>query len=451
MASRNRKELQVTSIAQAPPEPPKETTSGFQYDPFSLSQDTVNKGNQLANYSNFDPTKNQDIVNSKNAWETHSSNKVADWTGGQYGQQLNDIVNKIGNREKFNYDLNGDMLYQQYKNQYMNLGNQAMMDTMGQASALTGGYGNSYASTAGNQAYQGYLQQLNDKIPQLYQMALDQYNREGEELYNQANLYGNMYNREYGEYRDKVSDWNTENNRLYNIYSDAYNRGQNQFNADRNFLATDYYNSRDYETNLYGDNWNRAFNTYENEQNQNNWQTQFDYNAQQDTIKHNQWQQEFDQNQNNWQATFDYNAQQDAIVNDQNQQKINENIRSNKESEKLARDKFGFEKKTTNKELTLKELAAGTNNGSNTDNDDVDWSKIKGKSTENTTMFLRNIIPENKFNETKGTSVNGVHYDNYDDYIDALFEKWTSGEDKYAPTLTDEELKYLYETLYGGK
>mgnify|MGYP003310652434 CR=1 FL=1 len=408
--------MQVTSIAQAPPEPPKETTSGFQYDPFSLSQDTVNKGNQLANYSNFDPTKNQDIVNSKNAWETHSSNKVADWTGGQYGQQLNDIVNKIGNREKFNYDLNGDMLYQQYKNQYMNLGNQAMMDTMGQASALTGGYGNSYASTAGNQAYQGYLTQLNDKIPQLYQMALDQYNREGENLYNQANLYGNMYNREYGEYRDKVSDWNTENNRLYNIYSDAYNRGQNQFNADRNFLATDYYNSRDYETNLYGDNWNRAFNTYENEQNQNNWQTQFDYNSQQDTIKNNQWQQ-----------TFDYNAQQDAIVNDQNQQKINENIRSNMESEKLAREKFEQDKSTTAEELALRRLQI---NSSNT-------SKSNGKNgADETPQTTEEAVAQEK------EYLSGFSAKDWYDYFNAIMSDRIPGAEKGSGGVTAAQAEY---------
>ena len=83
------------------------------------------------------------------------------------------------NRKDFSYDMNSDVLYNQYKDQYQALGQTAMADTMAQASALTGGYGNSYASTVGNQAYQSYLSQLNDKVPELYQLALDNYNRQG--------------------------------------------------------------------------------------------------------------------------------------------------------------------------------------------------------------------------------------------------------------------------------
>ena len=49
------------------------------------------------------------------------------------------------NREDFQYDVNADALYQQYKDRYVELGKDAMEDTMGQAAALTGGYGSSYA------------------------------------------------------------------------------------------------------------------------------------------------------------------------------------------------------------------------------------------------------------------------------------------------------------------
>lgn len=119
------------------------------------------------------------------------------------------------------------------------------MDTLGQASALTGGYGNSYASTAGNQAYQGYLTKLNDVVPQLYQMAYDKYDREGQDLYNQYNMVSNAYNQEYGQYRDALNDWNNNYNRLndayntersfdYGQYSDAYGRAWDnyQFNNE---------------------------------------------------------------------------------------------------------------------------------------------------------------------------------------------------------------------------
>ena len=131
--------------------------------------------------------KASDSVNqAKAALDAHEANRVADWTGGTYGDALKGAIDKIANREKFSYDLNGDALYQQYKDQYINQGRLAMQDTIGQASAMTGGYGNSYAATAGNQAYQSYLQKLNDVVPELYQMAYDKYNQEGEDLYNQA-------------------------------------------------------------------------------------------------------------------------------------------------------------------------------------------------------------------------------------------------------------------------
>ena len=150
--------------------------------------------------------------------------------------QLNDIIQKIQNREKFSYDLNGDALYQQYKDQYTTQGKLAMMDTMGQAAAMTGGYGNSYAQTAGQQAYQASLQQLNDVVPELYQLALSQYNQEGDDMYNQASLIAGMEDQDYGRHRDQVSDYYTELNRLtedarYQAETD-YGRWSDKTNMD---------------------------------------------------------------------------------------------------------------------------------------------------------------------------------------------------------------------------
>ena len=120
--------------------------------------------------------------------------------------QLKDTANKIINREKFSYDLNGDALYKQYKDRYIQQGKQAMMDTMGQAQAMTGGYGNSYAQTVGQQTYQGYLQGLNDQVPQLYQIALDKYTREGADMRDNMNMMMQQDNIDYGRYRDQLAD-----------------------------------------------------------------------------------------------------------------------------------------------------------------------------------------------------------------------------------------------------
>lgn len=106
----------------------------------------------------------------------------------QYIDQLQDIYSQIMNRGPFSYDLEGDMFYRQYADQYSQLGQQAMRDTMAQSAALTGGYGNSWASAAAQQANQQYLNQLNSMIPKFYDRAYKAWTNEGDELMNQYKL-----------------------------------------------------------------------------------------------------------------------------------------------------------------------------------------------------------------------------------------------------------------------
>ena len=114
-------------------------------------------------------------------------------------------LNEYLNREKFSYDVNGDALYKQYADKFKLGGRMAMLDTMGQASAMTGGYGNSYAQSVGQQAYQGYMQQLNDVIPELYSLAYGMYNDEGERMLNE---YALLSGREENDYNRAIDDRN---------------------------------------------------------------------------------------------------------------------------------------------------------------------------------------------------------------------------------------------------
>ena len=146
---------------------------------------------------------------------------------------LDGIIQKILNREDFSYDLNGDALYQQYKDKYIQQGKMAMQDTMGQAAAMTGGYGNSYAATVGNQAYQASLENLNDIVPELYQMAYDKYVQEGQDLYNQYGIASDDYSRRWNEELYK-----------YNMLGDKVG-----------VSSDDYWNSLGYEN---GEYWKNA-------------------------------------------------------------------------------------------------------------------------------------------------------------------------------------------------
>lgn len=153
---------------------------------------------------------------------------------GKYNKALNDI----SNRKAFSYDLSEDTLFQQAKDQYQTMGKTAMADTIGQASAMTGGYGNSYATTAGAQAYNAYLQELNNSIGDYYAMALSSYNAETDRLNstfsalssdrstessewaNNWNVYNNLYNQYYNQYSDMLSKdqtaWAQKGDNLYN-------------------------------------------------------------------------------------------------------------------------------------------------------------------------------------------------------------------------------------------
>ena len=168
-------------------------------------------------------TPSQNVQNAQNQLTQVQAQRPTAYTS-PYTQQLEGIYQQIVNRQPFKYDMNGDMLYQNAKDQYVQGGRQAMMDTMGQAASLTGGYGNSYASTAGNQAYQQYLLQLNAMLPDFYDRAAARYDQQGADLYNQYGLMQDRENAEYGRYQDSLAQWNTDYANAQSAYYNAYNQ-----------------------------------------------------------------------------------------------------------------------------------------------------------------------------------------------------------------------------------
>ena len=152
--------------------------------------------------------------------------KPQDFDYDQYNRILG-MMENYQNRE-FSYDLNADMLYQQYKNQYMQNGQRAMQDTVGQVAALNGGYANSYAQTAGQQAYNNELSKLNNVIPDLYQLAYSRYQNEGDEMLKGIELANDAYKTRYNEYQDALGNWRNDVNLANNLYQDERNYQQKQ-------------------------------------------------------------------------------------------------------------------------------------------------------------------------------------------------------------------------------
>ena len=263
-------------------------------------------------------TKSDDVIAKETKLNEVLNQKPGDFTS-DYTEAAKQAMEKFLNRDKFSYDLNGDALYQQYKDQYINQGKLAMQDTIGQAAAMTGGYGNSYAQSAGQQAYQGYLQQLNDKVPELYQLALDQYNQEGENMLNQYGLLSDRENTEYGRYRDTVADWLTE----------------------RGFAADELHRAEE-----------------------------FDYSKHRDTVADTQWNAEFNESIRQYEQEYQLKVRQ--IEEDERNGKISREVALREIA--LAEAKFENDKIQAQNELAYK-YAALAAKGDDEDEDDEGESK----------------------------------------------------------------------------
>lgn len=155
-----------------------------------------------------------------------------------YDEQLADLYNRIIGRGPFQYDLNQDPFYQQYRTQAIDTGRLAMADSMGQAAALTGGYGSSYGAQVGQQQYDAYLRQLNEQVPEFYDSAYNRWLNEGNALEEQYALTRAAANDEYNRYQDSLSDYYTQLNNAANRENLLYNRGYQQ-NADANSARSD--------------------------------------------------------------------------------------------------------------------------------------------------------------------------------------------------------------------
>jgi len=75
-------------------------------------------------------------------------------------------------QQGYNYHLDGDALYNRYRDLYTQNARRSMQDTIGQAASLTGGYGNTYAQGLGQQRYDETMRGLVTNVaPQLEQQA----------------------------------------------------------------------------------------------------------------------------------------------------------------------------------------------------------------------------------------------------------------------------------------
>ena len=232
------------------------TDSGYSYN-YSSSGSYANPdtAGKLAGYENSRPkySQSQDVTDAWNKVKDLEGSKPGDYVS-KYGDQIQALLDKILNRDPFKYDFNADPMYQMYKDRYLQQGRMAMQDTMGDAAALTGGYGNSYAATAGQQAYQSYLQGLNDRIPGLRDFAYNAWLNEGDRIRSNLSTLQGLDESDYARYRDTVGDYKDELNYYYNRFGDMSDREYNRYLND----ASAWEKDRDYWFNKWQ--WEQDFN-----------------------------------------------------------------------------------------------------------------------------------------------------------------------------------------------
>lgn len=177
--------------------------------------------------SGYDPSENKEYQDYLRKLEAAREKKPA--YQGLYRQEVKDLYDRLSRREDFSYDIDSDALYRQYRDQYTRQGALAMEDAMGQAQAMTGGYGNSYAQSVGQQTYQRYLGELNSKLPELYSQALERYRQGFSDLQQRYELASAMEQQEYEQHKDALDAYRKDLAFLQSQADQAYDRGYQSY------------------------------------------------------------------------------------------------------------------------------------------------------------------------------------------------------------------------------
>lgn len=164
---------------------------------------------------------------------------------GSYDDEIGRLYDRIINREGFRYDMNSDPLYMSYRDRYTREGRLAMKSTMGQAAALTGGYGSSYSQAVGQEQYGAYLEKLGNVMPQLYSAAYSRYKSEGDALSEKYAMAVKRGESEYNRYRDRLSDAKAQQELGYKLEQQDYERQQKAFQTLMSLISSTGYEANE--------------------------------------------------------------------------------------------------------------------------------------------------------------------------------------------------------------
>lgn len=251
-----------------------------------------------ASYQKKDYLQSDKVSKAESELTDYKGQKPGDYSS-KYQEQIDKLYGQISNRPKFKYNVNEDALYQSMAQRYRQQGKQAMLDVMGQAATMTGGYGSSYAQSVGQQTYQKYLQSLADLVPDYYQMALDAYNAEGDDLYRQYSMALDREGTDYSRWQDKNNAYLQELNRLQGVYESERNFDYNKWAADQDFDYNSFINDRDLQ-------YKQDRDTVADDQ----WMKEWERQQERDRVSDEQWERQFNESRRQWEEQMAFQREQ---------------------------------------------------------------------------------------------------------------------------------------------
>ncbi len=238
---------------------------------FDLSGYTSSKPTYSSQYQTSIDALLQQILNR----DSFSYDVAAPVYKDTYSDRINAMISDLQNRKEFSYNAEADPLYQQYKTQYQREGNRSMNDTLASVASGAGGM-NSWAVTAAQQANDYYMAQLNDKIPELAQLAYNMYVQDFNDDLAMVNLLRGQGETEYNRYRDQYGDYLNERNYAYQQYLNDIEKQITDLGLLQDMDNTQYDRYRDTMSD-WRDDLNFAYGQYRDEVGDYQWDTEFDF------------------------------------------------------------------------------------------------------------------------------------------------------------------------------
>jgi uncharacterized membrane protein YgcG len=197
-------------------------------------------GGRAPTYENQYAGDIADLWEQQKNYGSYDYGEAAPVYNNRYDDTIQDLIQGILNREDFSYDPATDPLYQNYRKQYTREGQRATADTLGQAAAASGGIPSSYATTAAAQAGNYYAAQMTDKIPELYQLAYNQYLNDYNMQLSDLGVVQGAEQSDYDKYLNELNQFNTDRAFDYNAWLDEYNMTKDQLQTAQGLEQLDY-------------------------------------------------------------------------------------------------------------------------------------------------------------------------------------------------------------------